>query len=81
MPRQFSVLVAAAVIGEEKGDSFPWLGLALRALHPGKAAWAAAVCSLSHSQLFLTLGQAASLPVPPPPQEPSSPMPSQHPQL
>lgn len=56
MPRQFSVLVAAAVIGEEKGDSFPWLGLALRALHPGKAAWAAAVCSLSHSQLVLDPG-------------------------
>lgn len=54
-------------------------GLALGALHPGKAAWAAAVCSLTHSQLFLVLGQAASLPVPPPPQESSKGEPSQHP--
>lgn len=37
---------------------------------PGKAAWATAVCSLTHLQLFLTLGQNAF-----PPQLPAPPLP------
>lgn len=60
LPRQISVPNAAAVIGEGKGASFPWPGLALRALRPGKVAWAAAERFLTHPPLLLILRQAVS---------------------